>query len=165
MERQKKESEALYSNSTKHISSIEEKTKKSAMGPAKIFHQTFEEKGGMKMKAVSDVPRNARQVQYFRTKFRQPQPEDQLSDLIEKARDDDFIHSIQVVPSLRLVLSDARMVDDIKQFCCAPSDFSILGIDTYNVSESIYLTPTSHTHLNLTDRRTGNHPLIPGPAL
>lgn len=41
------------------VSSKEEKEKKSAMGPAKIFDQTFEEKGGMKMKAAYDVPRNA----------------------------------------------------------------------------------------------------------
>jgi len=151
--------------STKEI--IRNKTLNSAAGPSKIFDATFEMQGGMKsMSAVSDVPRDSRQVQYIRTKIRNPKKNDELALLINKAQESSFVHSLQVSPGLRLVITTEEQIDDLKKFCCDPLSFSILGIDTtYNISKSSYLTPTTYKHLKLIDNRTGNHPNMPGPAL
>ena len=118
------------------------------------------------MSAVSDVPRDSRQIKYAHSKINQPRKNDELAELIDKGNEDSFVHSVQVSPSLRMEITSEEQVADIKTFCCRPQDFSVLSIDTaYNVSNSSYLTPTRYQHMNLIDRKTSCHPHLPGPAL
>ena len=118
------------------------------------------------MSAVSDVPRDLRQIKYARSKTKQPRKNDELAELIDKANGDSFVCNVQVSPNLRVVIASEEQIQDLKTFCCCPHDFSILSIDTtYNVSKSSYLTPTTYQHMNLLDRKTGCHPHMPGPAI
>ncbi len=144
---------------------IKNRTVGSAAGPSKIFDETFEMRGGMgRMSAVSDVPRDSRQIKYARSKIKQPRKNDELAELIDKANGDSFVCNVQVSPNLRVVIASEEQIQDLKTFCCRPHDFSVLSIDTtYNVSKSSYLTPITYQHMNLLDRKTGCHPHMPGP--
>jgi hypothetical protein len=65
-----------------------------------------------------------------------------------------------------MVFATESQISDLKQMCCNPHDFSILGIDTtYIISDSCYLTQTVYTHLKLIDKNTGKHPTLPVPAM
>ena len=65
--------------------------------------------------------------------------------VIDKAKSDHFVHSLQLTPNIRFVLANNSQIRDIKDFCCGICDFSILGIDTtYNISKKFYFTPMTY---------------------
>ena len=98
--------------------------------------------------------------------MREGSDKDEVASLIDKAKSDNFIHALQLTPNIRFVLANKPLIRDIKDFCTGIRDFSILGIDTtYNISKKVYFSPTTYRHLKLLDRQTGQHPVLPGPAL
>lgn len=139
----------------------------SKSGPSKIFDDVFQESGGViGISAFSDVPRDNKQVKYIRSTTRQKKENDEVASLIDKAKADNFVHSLQLTPNIRFVLANDSQICDIKDYCCGIRDFSILGIDTtYNISKKYYFTPMTYRHPKLLDRQSGQHPVIPGPAL
>ena len=62
------------------------------------------------MSAVSDVPRDSRQIRYARSKIKQPRKNDELAELIDKANEDSFVCNVQVSPNLRLVIASEEQI-------------------------------------------------------
>ena len=57
---------------------IKKKVPKSIIGPSKVFDEVFEMS---QLKAGSDLPRDQRQVKYFRIQLREPKNEDEVREL------------------------------------------------------------------------------------
>ena len=87
---------------------------RSCQGPTKIYDRAFEEAGGMMaVKAVSDLPRNARQVKYERSKLRQKAEVDELASFLEKGRNSTWINNFQWTPFPRVVIASKGLLEDV----------------------------------------------------
>ena len=69
------------------------------------------------MKAVSNLSRNRKQVKNVQASFRERHDKDKLAELIDKRQSSDFLHSLQVAPSLRNILTDKKQLRDLKDMC------------------------------------------------
>ena len=116
-------------------------------------------------KSLSDISRNIRQIKYERQKLRRTKDMDELSTLLHAAQDSEHIHNLQWTPNPHLVVADAGTVQNVVENCTNPASSSPFTIDTtFNVG-SFFVTTTFYKHMKLIDRRTGQHPSLPGPAL
>ncbi len=90
-----------------------------------------------------------------------------MAELIEKCKQSqgEFVHSLQVSPDTRVVLTTKSQLEDLVKFCCDPELISILGVDvTYNMGD-FYVTTTTYKHLMLVANETGTSPAFPGPFM
>ena len=138
----------------------------SHQGPTKIYDQAFQDAGGMlAVKAVSDLPRNTRQVKYERSKLRQKTEVDELASFLDKSRNSSWIQNTQWTPCPRAVIASKGLLEDVVNNCCNPEKFGVFSIDTtYNVGD-FYVTSTVYPHIKLESRSTGAAPYLPGPAM
>ena len=140
----------------------------SALGPTSIYDDLYEDAGGVIEKSAScTVPRGISQVKYERAKLRKKHNKDALAELIEKCKDSkgEFVHGLQVGPSVRVALASKSQLEDVVKFCCNPEEFSIFGVDvTYEIGD-FFVTTTSYKHLMVIDKETGCHLTFPGPFM
>ena len=90
-----------------------------------------------------------------------------MEELIEECKDSKvkFLHSLQVSPEVRVVLTTKAQLADVGKFCCNPDEYSIFGIDvTYDIGP-FFVTTTTYRHLMLHDKESGTHPNFPGPMM
>ena len=119
----------------------------------------------MAVKAVSHLPRNARQVKYERSKLRQKAEVDELASFLKKSRNSMWINNFQWTPFPRVVIASKGLLEDIVNNCCNPEKFGVFSIDTtYNVGD-FYVTSTAYPHMKLQSLATGAAPYLPGPAM
>ena len=137
----------------------------SSMGPSSIYDQLYQEaRDVLSRKASADVPRSIDQVKYERKKLQNQHKKDQLAELISLSNNG-FVRNVQVGQGVRAVLATEEQFADVVRFCCNPEEYGIFGIDvTYNIGD-FYVTTTTHEHLALIDKATGNHPVFPGPMM
>ena len=74
---------------------------------------------------------------------------------------------VRVHPSLPVVLSLERQLDDVVNFCTNPKEFSVISIDpTFDIfNDNISLTVTTYRNLKLENLSTGQAPIFLGPLL
>lgn len=158
----------FYPTSTSTKASIKKEIL-SQTGPVDIYDGVFEASGGISnAEAISDLPRNARQVKNARAKARSSLSNKQeFGTFMMEAKNNDFIHNFEAVSQAgpRAVLASNFQLEDIENMCCNPQKFSIFSMDTtFNIGR-LYFTSTVYQHLKLVHRETGEHPHLPGPAL
>lgn len=93
--------ERFYPTSRSTKSNISKRVR-SCQGPSKIYDQAFQDAGGMfAIKAVSDLPRNSRQVKYERSKLRQKNRQRRVGQFSrEKSQQHvDSKHSVDSMPT------------------------------------------------------------------
>lgn len=99
---------------------------------------------------------------------------DELWTLLERAKreeeiskDETFIRSCEIHPSLSVVLASERQLQHMVQFCTNPQEFSVLGVDpTFNIFDTnLSLTVTTYRNLRLQQKETGKPPVFIGPLL
>ena len=106
-------------------------------------------------------------MKYERAKLRKQHSKDELAELIEKckASKGEFVHALQVRPSVRAVLASKSQLEDLVKFCCNPEEFSVFSVDvTYDIGD-FFVTTTTYKQLMLGDRETGSSPTFPGPLM
>ena len=148
--------------------SIEAKVKH-PMGPSTIYDKVFEEAGGMiEVEAVSNAPRNIKQVKNARAKLKRiSSDEDEFYSLLALGRDTagSCIKGLQWTPSPRVVYVEEWQMVEIVENCCKPDSASVLSIDTtFNVGQ-FYVTSTTYQNPKFINQRTGKFVNVPGPAL
>lgn len=163
----KKTIQPFYTTATSTKQRITEKAKTS-LGPSSIYDELYEEGGGVvESTAFATLPRGIRQVKCQRSKLRDQHAKDTLAELIEKCKESKgkFLHSLQVSPEFRVVLTTKAQLADLVKFCCNPNDYSIFGIDVTYDTGSVFVTTTTYRHLMLLDKESGSHPNFPGPMM
>ena len=163
----KKSSKPFYGTAKSMREKIAEKAKR-PLGPSSIYDELYEGGGGVIAKSAScTVPRDISQVKYERAKLRKQHSKDTLAELIQtcKASKGEFVHALQVSPSVRAVLATKSQLEDLVKFCCNPEEFSVFSVDvTYDIGE-FFVTTTTYKHLMLVDRKSGSSPTLPGPFM
>ena len=142
---------------------------KHPMGPSAIYDKVFEEAGGMiEVEAVSNVPRNIKQVKNTRAKLKRiSSDEDEFYPLLALGRDTAglCIKGLQWTPSPRVVYVEEWQMAEIVENCCQPDSASVLSIDTtFNVGQ-FYITSTTYQNPKFINQRTGKFVNVTGPAL
>ena len=148
--------------------SIKEKVR-NPMGPSTIYDKVFEEAGGMiNVEAVSNAPRNIKQVKNARaTLKRSTSDEDEFYSLLAFANGlgRSFVKGLQWTPSPRVVYVEDWQMAEIVENCCKSDSTSVLSIDTtFNVGK-FYVTSTTYQNKKFVNERTGKYVNLPGPAL
>lgn len=163
----KKSIQPFYATATSTKQCISDKAK-TPLGPSSIYDELYEEGGGIIDSAsFAELPRGIRQVKYQRSKLRDQHAKDTLAELIDKCKDSkgQFLHSLQVSPEVRVVLTTKAQLADVVKFCCNPEEYSIFGIDvTYDIGP-FFVTTTTYKHLKLHDKDSGTYPNFPGPMM
>ena len=163
----KKSLQPYYSTATSTKQRITEKAKE-PLGPSSIFDELYEEGGGvLENTSFASLPRGVSQVKYQRSKLRDQHAKDTLAELIEKCKESkgEFLHSLQVSPEVRLVITTKAQLAEVVNFCTNPEEFSIFAIDvTYDIGP-FFVTTTTYRHLKLHDKESGTHPNFPGPMM
>ena len=78
---------------------------------------------------------------------------------------DAFVHDVKAASEPMAVCYSDWQIQDVKQFCINPDEFTVMCADTtYNLWD-FYVTPLSYKHIMLEDIHTGKLPLLPGPVL
>ena len=138
-----------------------------ARGPLSVFDTVSEEVGGIQNTyAASDLPRSVNQVWHLRHNLRQKGVVDQIAELLDKAHSlPDNLHSLQLTPSIRFVVSTPQTIENMDAFCTSYGNCTPFCIDTtYGVGD-FFVTTTSYKNLKLLNKRAKEHPFFPGPAL
>lgn len=120
----KKSIQPFYATATSTKQRISDKAK-TPLGPSSIYGELYEEGGGIIDSAsFAKLPRGIRQVKYQRSKLRDQHVKDTLAELIEKCKDSKgkFLHSLQVSPEVRVVLTTKAQLSDVVKFCCNPDE-------------------------------------------
>lgn len=164
----KKSIQPFYATATSTKQRISDKAK-TPLGPSSIYDELYEEGGGiMDSASFAELPRGIMQVKYQRSKLRDQHAKDTLAELIDKCKDSKgkFLHSLQVSPEVRVVLTTKAQLADVVKFCsCNPEEYSIFGIDvTYDIGP-FFVTTTTYKHLKLHDKDSGTYPNFPGPMM
>lgn len=150
----KKSHRPYYATATSTKQRINEKAK-SSLGPSSIYDELYEEGGGVvENTSFTSVPRGISQVKYQRGKLREQHSKDTLAELIEKCKESkgEFLHSLQVSPEVRVVLTTRAQLADLVKFCCNQDEYSIFGIDVTYDSGAFFVTTTTYRHLMLHDK-------------
>lgn len=142
---------------------------KHPMGPSTIYDKVFEEAGGMiEVEAVSNAPRNIKQVKNARAELKRiSSDEDEFYSLLALGRDTagSCIKGLQWTPSPRVVYVEEWQMAEIVENCCKPDSTSVLSIDTrFNVGQC-YVTSTTYQNPKFINQRTGKSVNVPGPTL
>ena len=137
-------------------------------GPSRLYDEICQDVGDIwDLKAVSDLPRNTRQVKYARQTCRAPSQTDDVADLLTYASTTEgVVMNLQFTPKIRFLVSPQQTLKDVSRFCTDPQNVSPIVIDkTYKVG-NFFVTPTCYKNLVLVNRNDGvTSPWIPGPAL
>jgi hypothetical protein len=76
-----------------------------------------------------------------------------------------FIRDVRIGPEPLCVLASKRQLNDLKRFCCNPSEYKPLTVDpTFDIG-AYNVTPISYQHLLLNNRGEDQHPTLIGPVL
>lgn len=92
--------------------------------------------------------------------------DDQLSMLISKQKEIDFIKGISITKNAYFVyLYNSRQILDVEQFCCCSTNPVPLGVDTtFNLCD-LWLTDTSYRNQRLSKISDGKNPVFLGPSM
>lgn len=139
------------------------------MGPSTIYNKVFEEDGGMiNVEAVSNAPRNIKEVMNARTRLkRSTTDEDEFSSLLAFANGwgRSFVKGCQWTLSPRVVYVEDWQMAEIVENCYKSDSTSVLSINTtFNVGK-FYVTSTTYQNKRFVNERTGKYVNLPGPAL
>ena len=149
--------EAPYSRTSS--STLNRITSKLQLGktPSQTFDEVFEEGGGLlEVKTMSDVPKDRQQKRNLKRSLSTPWPadKDKLFSLIERAKNDDVVRVIKVMPEPLVVVYTNEQLEMMKKYCRNAQKFSIFGIDATFKLGDFLVTPTTFRHLQLTERES-----------
>jgi hypothetical protein len=129
----------------------------------KLTSQIIAENGGIEnIDNPSIFPLSNKQMHYWRNKLNLN--EDELLCLFEKSYSGlSSIKKLEFYPELRVVLLNEQHKTDLKRFCVDDGG-SVLGVDTtFNIGDYL-VTLTTYRHMLLIDSKTGESPVMIGPA-
>ncbi len=127
-----------------------------------LVSQIISERGGLQnVDNPAELPHSFKQMNYWRSKLNLK--EDELLCLFEKAFSEvTCIKKLEIYPELRVVLFNNQQKVNLNRFCMDGG--SVLGIDTtFNIREFL-VTLTTYRHMLLIDSRSGESPVMIGPA-
>jgi len=155
--------------------------------PREAVHHTIQSLGGISgCRGLGQLPRNRQQAKYLK---RYQNASANMTDVFKKnlsgnghaddpwysllteskaqARDKStaFIRDVRIAPEPLCVLASKRQVNDLKRFCCNPTEYKPLTADpTFDIGE-YNVTPISYQHLLLNNRSDDLQPTLIGPVL
>ena len=141
--------------------------RKEKVKPKEITSTIFNESGGIKeVKSGIFLPRNNQQIYNQKNKFDCKDPILECSDLAKEQEksSNKFIRDVRSAPEFTIFMASDKQLNDIKKFCTANKNFSVLGVDTtFNIGQ-YYVTFFTYRHLMLLTKK-GVEPVMIGPAL
>ncbi len=129
------------------------------------------EGGMMQASSLGKLPRNREQVAKMRrgnnfSICSNKGLKDPLFQVMEQSKlcGDKFVRIVTTSPEPMCVLASDQQLKDLQRFSTSPKQFCIASIDPTFSLEEFSVTCITYQHLLVTDRRTGESPVMLGPV-
>jgi hypothetical protein len=135
-------------------------------GPKHTIQSVSSKVGGvLNIDAPGKIPRNERQILYYKQASKQ-ETSDDLLHIVQLCKNDtaNFIRDVRVAPEPSIILATDRQLADLVKFC-TQTPFCIMTIDpTFNLGE-FDVKVISYRNLMLETHRYQKHPIFVGPIM
>ena len=150
------------------------KSKSQHAKPKATVNSVYSEKGGMlNARSLGELPRNCEQVAHMRrgavasSLCSNKSTHNPLFMVMEQSKLQDggnsFVRTVTACPEPMCLLATNQQLDDLVRFCTNPDQFCVLSIDpTFSLGD-FSVTCITYRNLLVTDKRTGQSPIMLGP--